>query len=102
MGRTSNESLAQSFAHHAGHGRARLRDCPDDLATEHARRRPTGLQLPLLIILSALDALSLGLGVAFISYGLPLLRRITGASRIRTWACFIATTWLLSSWCLAT
>ena len=59
---------------------------------------PTALQIPLLIVLSALDALSLGLGVAFISYGLPLIRRITGASRIRTWVCFIATTWLLISW----
>jgi hypothetical protein len=59
---------------------------------------PTGLQLPLLIVLSALDALALGLGVAFIVYGLPLIRRITGASQFRTWVCFIATAWLLLSW----
>jgi hypothetical protein len=59
---------------------------------------PSGLQIPLLIALSALDALSLGLGVAFISYGLPLARRIAGASRVRTRLCFIATAWLLLSW----
>jgi hypothetical protein len=59
---------------------------------------PAGLQLPLLMLLAALDALTFGLGVAFISYGLPLVRRATGGSRMRTWATFIATAWLLISW----
>ena len=35
---------------------------------------PSGLQLLLFMVLAALDALIFGLGVAFISYGLPLVR----------------------------
>jgi len=59
---------------------------------------PVGLQLLLFIALAALESLALGLGVAFISYGLPLVRRVAGGSRVRTWITFIATAWLLLSW----
>jgi len=46
---------------------------------------PAGLQLLLFMVLAALDALIFGLGVAFISYGLPLVRRVANGSRVRTW-----------------
>src|SRR6266511_1928339 len=59
---------------------------------------PSGLQLLLFMVLAALDALIFGLGVAFISYGLPLVRRVANGSRARTWITFIATGWLLISW----
>jgi hypothetical protein len=59
---------------------------------------PVGLQLLLFIALAALEALALGLGVAFISYGLPLVRRVAHGSRARTGITFIATAWLLISW----
>jgi hypothetical protein len=59
---------------------------------------PSGHQLPLFMALAALDALTFGLGVAFISYGLPLVRRITAGSRAHTWMTFIATAWVLISW----
>jgi hypothetical protein len=59
---------------------------------------PVGLQLPLLMLLAALDALTLGLGVAFICYGLPLVGRVANESRAHTWMTFIATAWLLISW----
>jgi hypothetical protein len=59
---------------------------------------PSGLQLLLFILLAALDALAFGLGIAFICYGLPLVRRIVDGSRARTWITFIATAWLLISW----
>ena len=59
---------------------------------------PAGLQLLLFMILAALDALTFGLGVAFIRYGLPLVRRAASGSRARTWITFIATAWLLISW----
>ncbi|HEU5098012.1 MAG TPA: hypothetical protein VFU22_03135 [Roseiflexaceae bacterium] len=59
---------------------------------------PVGLQLLLFMVLAGLDALTFGLGVAFICYGLPLIRRVTDESRARTWITFIATAWLLISW----
>jgi hypothetical protein len=59
---------------------------------------PAGLQLLLFMALAALDSLAFGLGVAFISYGLPLVRRVASGSRARTWITFIATAWLLISW----
>jgi hypothetical protein len=59
---------------------------------------PVGLQVVLFVILAALDALTFGLGVAFIWYGLPLARRAADGSRASTWITFIATAWLLISW----
>jgi len=59
---------------------------------------PAGLQLLLFMVLAALDSLAFGLGVAFISYGLPLVRRVASGSRARTWIILIATAWLLISW----
>jgi hypothetical protein len=59
---------------------------------------PSGLQLLLFMALAALESLTLGLAVAFISYGLPLVRRVAGGSGARTWITFIATAWLLISW----
>jgi hypothetical protein len=59
---------------------------------------PVGLQLVLFMILAALNALTFGLGVAFICYGLPLVLRVADGSRASTWISFIATAWLLISW----
>ena len=59
---------------------------------------PVGLQLLLFMLLAGLDALAFGLGVAFICYGLPLVRRVADASGANTWITFIATAWLLISW----
>jgi hypothetical protein len=59
---------------------------------------PVGLQLLLFMVLAALESLTFGLGVAFISYGLPLVRRVGSGSRARTWITFMATAWLLISW----
>jgi hypothetical protein len=42
-------------------------------------------QLPLLIGLAVLEALTFGLGVAFIAYGLPLVRRLSGNSPAWCW-----------------
>src|SRR5688572_30604229 len=39
---------------------------------------PTATQLPLFIVLSALEALLLGLGVAFLIFGFPLVLRASG------------------------
>lgn len=59
---------------------------------------PLGLQRILLMTLAAIEALALGLGIAFIGYGLPLVQRAAPESRMRTWVAFIATAWLLISW----
>ena len=59
---------------------------------------PAGLQLLLFMILAALESLTFGLGVAFISFGLPLARRVAGKSRAHAWTAFSATAWLLISW----
>jgi len=59
---------------------------------------PTGLQLLLFLALAALESLTLGLGVAFIGYGLPLVRRVARRSRGHAWVAFSATAWLLVSW----
>src|SRR5262245_25086334 len=59
---------------------------------------PVGLQLLLFMILAALDALTFGLGVAFICYGLPLVRRVADRSGASALISFIATAWLLISW----
>ena len=44
---------------------------------------PAGLQLVLFMALAALESLALGLGVAFICYGLPLVRRLASPSSAR-------------------
>ena len=59
---------------------------------------PTGGQLALFIILLALEALLFGLGVAFLLFGLPLVRSLTGESARGTWATFISIGWFLVSW----
>ena len=59
---------------------------------------PTGGQLALFIFLLALEALLFGLGVAFLLFGLPLVRRLTGASARGAWATFISIGWFLVSW----
>jgi hypothetical protein len=61
---------------------------------------PTGAQLPLLLGVAAAEALALGLAVAFLLYGWPLVRKVVGPSRPRTIAAFIATAWILGNWWL--
>jgi hypothetical protein len=59
---------------------------------------PSAAQLPFFMLLTALEALALGLGVAFIVFGLPIMRRLTGGATALTWAMFISIAWLLVSW----
>jgi hypothetical protein len=60
--------------------------------------KPVGLQMLFAMALATMESLTFGLGVAFISYGLPLVRCAAGARPARTWVAFIATSWLLISW----
>jgi len=61
---------------------------------------PTGVQVPLYILLGLINAVVLGLGVSFLLFGYPLVSAVGGASRRLTRAAHIAIGWVLVSWWL--
>lgn len=61
---------------------------------------PTSLQLALLLPVVAAEAVALGLGVAFLRYGWPLVRSVVGESRRLTMAAYLSSAWLLMNWWL--
>jgi hypothetical protein len=58
---------------------------------------PTSTQLVSLEVLTASDSLLLGMGIAFVGFGWPLVRHAAG-SRVRASAMFLAIAWLTISW----
>jgi hypothetical protein len=63
-----------------------------------AGMEPTGLQLPLLIVIGIFEALALGFGVSFIVFGLPLASKLATGSGPLAWASFVSIAWFLVSW----
>ena len=59
---------------------------------------PTAAQLPLFLILAVGDALLLGLGVSFLVFGLPVIRKVSPDSRLRAWAMYLSIGYLMVSW----
>jgi hypothetical protein len=59
--------------------------------------QPSSTQLILLIFLGVIDSLLVGLGVAFLIYGLPLVRRFVGAGRL-AWLTYLGIAFQLLSW----
>ena len=59
---------------------------------------PTAAQIPFFLFLSVTDAILLGLGVSFLLFGLPVLRRVSPDSRARAWAMYLAIGYLMVSW----
>ena len=59
---------------------------------------PTTGQIPVFLSLAVGDAILLGLGVAFLLLGFPVVRRVAPDSRLRSWAMYIAIGYLLVSW----
>lgn len=59
---------------------------------------PTSGQLAFLVFLAAITSLIFGLGVSFLLFGLPLVRRISTGSKPRAWAMYLSIGWLLVSW----
>lgn len=59
---------------------------------------PTSAQRPLFMLLGACYALALGLGVTFVAFGWPSVRRLIPASRARAIAAYLTVAWLLISW----
>ena len=59
---------------------------------------PSPEQLPFFMIVSFVEALALGLGVSFLVFGLPLVRRVSAGSRLRVWLMYLGLGWALVSW----
>ena len=58
---------------------------------------PTGAQLPFLIVLAIVESIVLGLGVSFLAFGWPLMRRFSSSPRLAL-ASFLSISWLMISW----
>jgi hypothetical protein len=59
---------------------------------------PTGIQVPLLMFLAIVEALTFGLGVSFLVFGYPYVHALAPASRRLSFAAYIAIGWLLITW----
>jgi hypothetical protein len=59
---------------------------------------PSPGQLPFFMVVSFFEALALGLGVSFLIFGLPLVRRVSAESKLRTWLMYLGIGWALVSW----
>lgn len=59
---------------------------------------PTAAQIPLFIFLGVGDAVLLGLGVSFLIFGYPLLRKVSPDSKLRAWAMYLSIGYLMVSW----
>ncbi len=59
---------------------------------------PSAAQLPFFIFLSAVEALLLGFGIAFIFIAAPKIQRVSSTKKTRTILAFLALLWLLVSW----
>ncbi len=59
---------------------------------------PEGIQLPLLIGVSAIESVAFGLGVAFLIQGWPWVRRMAHGMKGIAWTLYISIAWFLISW----
>jgi len=59
---------------------------------------PTSAQIPFFIFLGVGDALLLGLGISFLIFGYPLLRKVSPDSKARAWAMYLSIGYLMVSW----
>lgn len=61
---------------------------------------PSGVQLGLLMGVMAVESVALGLGVAFLIFGWPLVRRVVGPHRGLALGAYVSSGWLLTNWWL--
>lgn len=61
---------------------------------------PTGIEVPLFMLLGAIEALVLGLGISFLLFGYQLVSAIGCASEGLTRAAHLSIGWVLVSWWL--
>ena len=59
---------------------------------------PSATQLPFFMAIAAAEALAFGLGISFLAFGLPLVRKVANETSLRTWAMYLSISWLLVSW----
>jgi hypothetical protein len=59
---------------------------------------PTAAQLPFFLFAAAFEAITLGLGVSFLLFGMPVVRRISSGSKPWAWAMYLGIGWLMVSW----
>ncbi len=59
---------------------------------------PSAAQIPYLLALDVMQAVFLGLGISFLIFGLPVMRRISPDSKTRAWAMYLSIGWLMVSW----
>ncbi|MBV9455143.1 MAG: hypothetical protein JOZ19_13660 [Rubrobacter sp.] len=59
---------------------------------------PTPGQIPYLIFEKFFEALSLGLGVSFLIFGLPIVCQAAPNLRLRVWLMYLSIGWSLVSW----
>jgi hypothetical protein len=60
--------------------------------------QPTAGQLFFFVILEVIQSLAFGLGISFLLFGLPTMRRVSSNSRLLGWAMYLSIGWLLVSW----
>ena len=59
---------------------------------------PTTTQLPFFILLQVVTSLTFGLGVSFLLFGWPVVRRVSDNWKLRAWLMYLSIGWLLVSW----
>jgi len=59
---------------------------------------PTSGQMPFFIMLAAIESTIMGLGVAFLVFGFPLINRISSGSKALAWAMYLSIGWWMVSW----
>lgn len=59
---------------------------------------PTSAQLPFFILLSIIEAFSLGLAVSFLIFGKKIVDKVVGKSKKLVWAVYLSTAWVLGNW----
>lgn len=66
---------------------------PADIGVE-----PTAAQIPQFLFLAVGDALLLGVGVSFLLFGFPVMRKVSPDSKLRAWAMYLSIGYLMVSW----
>jgi hypothetical protein len=66
---------------------------PADIGVE-----PTAGQLPYFLFLAVGDALLLGLGISFLLFGFPVMRKVSPDSKLRAWTMYLSIGYLMVSW----
>lgn len=59
---------------------------------------PTGVQLPLFIFLNVAEVLAFGIGVSFLIFGYPAVKRVLPQSRGLAFAAYLSIGWMLANW----